>query len=458
LDKNSSFVLADGQVLNIPTINIDGGSTFTLSGNETITTNTLNVNGLNSTVTVLSKKILSLNIPNINIGSGSSISADIKGYGQNEGPGDSPTDYMGASYGGVGYQNISTSVYGSETQPVDFGSGGHGNYAAGGGAIRLIATNSLVNNGTISSNGNNTSSGGSVYVTANSISGSGIFQANGGGLYCPYQCYGFGSGGRVAIYYKTSSFTGTTEAKGGSGYISYPYMGAAQDGTVHIVDESAPKPSSDKQITAFSFTNLTPNVAGTIVETDHTISVTVPFETDITTLVPSVTISDKASISPSSTDAVPSFANPVTYTVTAEDKSTQNYIVTVTVAPDPNPIQNSPVTLSVTGYTLNGVADNITINPSTTPLSIAINASENVNWMSIKIEKQDNPNVYKIFQSGAGCADSTNTCTKSWNGLLTKGGLLQDGTYRIKLHIKDATNNEFYDYLSPYVINVFTQS
>ena len=64
---------------------------------------------------------------------------------------------------------------------------------------------------------------------------------------------------------------------------------------------------------------------------------------------------------------------------------------------------------------------------------------------------------YKMFMSDSGgCVDGTNTCTKSWDGLLSSGGLLQSGVYKIKLHMKDLSNNEFYDYLTPYVINVDT--
>ena len=56
------------------------------------------------------------------------------------------------------------------------------------------------------------------------------------------------------------------------------------DGTVYIVDESAPVLSSDKKITGFDFDGLTPNVTGVVDENNHAISLTVPFETDVTEL------------------------------------------------------------------------------------------------------------------------------------------------------------------------------
>ena len=65
--------------------------------------------------------------------------------------------------------------------------------------------------------------------------------------------------------------------------------------------------------------------------------------------------------------------------------------------------------------------------------------------------------LYKIFQSdSSGCVDGTNTCTKTWDGAMSSGGLIQDGLYKIKVHIKDSSDNEFYDYLTPYNITVDT--
>jgi len=67
--------------------------------------------------------------------------------------------------------------------------------------------------------------------------------------------------------------------------------------------------------------------------------------------------------------------------------------------------------------------------------------------ISAKIENQTNASFYKIFQSGVGCVDGTNTCTKTWNGSLSSGGILTDGVYKVKVHTKDAAGNEFNNYL-----------
>ena len=86
-----------------------------------------------------------------------------------------------------------------------------------------------------------------------------------------------------------------------------------------------------KAITAFTVPGQTG--ATVINETLHTIALTVPFGTDVTALVPTITISG-ASVSPAS-GAARNFTSPVTYTVTAADATTRAYVVTVTVAVPP---------------------------------------------------------------------------------------------------------------------------
>ena len=83
-----------------------------------------------------------------------------------------------------------------------------------------------------------------------------------------------------------------------------------------------------KVITAFDFAS--PSVTGSINETDHTVTLTVPYGTAVTVLTPTI-IYTGSSISPAS-GAVQDFTSPVTYTVIADDASTQDYMVTVTVA------------------------------------------------------------------------------------------------------------------------------
>ena len=265
--------------------------------------------------------------------------------------------------------------------------------------------------------------------------------------------------GGSALSYPTSVFV--------SG--DYAYISSSLSNALEIVDISDPTlpvhknkildgefnhtdpiPRTEKQITAFNFSGLNPEVVGVVDETDHTISLTVPFDTNVTALVPTITISGGASVVPNS-GAAQNFSNPITYTVTAENGSTQDYNVAVAVAPDSNSgPDNTPP--SITSYTFNGAAQNITLNPTVeNPLSLVLNASENVNWTSIKIEKEGDTGFYKYFYPGSNC-DGGNTCTQDWDGLLTRGGLLQNGTYKVKVNFKDMAGNLYEGYPSPYYL------
>ncbi len=104
-----------------------------------------------------------------------------------------------------------------------------------------------------------------------------------------------------------------------------------KQGTIYYKNDSgylmavAVKPSSGKAITAFDIGSS----HGIINESAKTVSVQVPYNSNLAALTPTVTVSERATVSPASGVSV-DFTNPVTYTVTAEDGSTQGYAVTVT--------------------------------------------------------------------------------------------------------------------------------
>lgn len=87
--------------------------------------------------------------------------------------------------------------------------------------------------------------------------------------------------------------------------------------------------SSAKDVLTFAFSALSPAVAGKVDATAKTISATVASGIDLTKLVPALTISDKATVSPAS-GVAQDFSKEVLYTVTAEDASTAVYKVNVT--------------------------------------------------------------------------------------------------------------------------------
>jgi Concanavalin A-like lectin/glucanases superfamily/Domain of unknown function (DUF5018) len=90
-------------------------------------------------------------------------------------------------------------------------------------------------------------------------------------------------------------------------------------------DEPAAAKSAEKIITGFSFAS--PALAATI--SGNSITATLPVGTSASNLVPTIALSAKATVSPAS-GVAQDFSKAVTYTVTAEDGSTQTYTVTLT--------------------------------------------------------------------------------------------------------------------------------
>ncbi len=115
-------------------------------------------------------------------------------------------------------------------------------------------------------------------------------------------------------------------------------------------NQGSAQPSTNKAITSFSL-NGTP---GTI--TGNNIAVTVPYGTSVTALIATFTTTGQsvkvAGVNQVSGTTPNNFTNPVTYTVTAADSSTQNYIVTVTIA--------SQSSKAITAFSLNGTPGTIT--------------------------------------------------------------------------------------------------
>ncbi len=94
--------------------------------------------------------------------------------------------------------------------------------------------------------------------------------------------------------------------------------------------------TDNRAITAFSFQGLTPPVSGVINQAAHTIALTVPAATDLHALVATFTTTgESVTVGPwtqFSGVTANDFSSPVTYKVTAFDGSSQDYVVTVTVA------------------------------------------------------------------------------------------------------------------------------
>ncbi|WP_042169601.1 cadherin-like beta sandwich domain-containing protein [Paenibacillus gorillae] len=93
--------------------------------------------------------------------------------------------------------------------------------------------------------------------------------------------------------------------------------------------------STEKELMSFSFAGLTPAVTGTI--SGNNITLTVPYGTDVSTLVSTFSSSAGSTVKVGTVAQVSGvtandYTSPVVYTVTAQDGSTQDYTVTVMVA------------------------------------------------------------------------------------------------------------------------------
>jgi hypothetical protein len=90
-------------------------------------------------------------------------------------------------------------------------------------------------------------------------------------------------------------------------------------------------PSQERSIISFVINGK----IGAIDTQNDLITVVLPAGTNLTTLSPEIVISRRATVSPASGTAV-DLSNPATYTVTAENGSIRQYIITVTAAENPN--------------------------------------------------------------------------------------------------------------------------
>ena len=184
----------------------------------------------------------------LTIDAGGKIDAYEKGLPAKCGLGSGTTDYTGSAHGGRGVNNSGVAgagvCHGSLTRPTELGSGtpGGSNSRPGGGALKVTVAGAVTNNGAISANGSAyniyaASSGGSVWLSAASLAGSGTISANAYGdkpRNNADSTHTRSGGGRVAVWLTDpaadfSDFSGIFSAWGsGNGN----YLGGA--GTVYL--------------------------------------------------------------------------------------------------------------------------------------------------------------------------------------------------------------------------------
>lgn len=190
---------------------------------------------------------------NVTIGAGATVNFKGKGFSTRQGPGAITANNSGcATHGGCGskFNTSNSNCYGDVREPITIGSSAN---RLGGGAVRIKCDGAFVLNGTIDVSGNDDAAyhmgaGGSIYITAASISGSGMMNANGGTGTATSHDEG-GGGGRISVILtgngstfdgwsgtmkaklgKKNGSSGSDEGSGGTIYMETP-----ADGTGHGV-------------------------------------------------------------------------------------------------------------------------------------------------------------------------------------------------------------------------------
>lgn len=210
-ESEDSLCPTDGDITASCFINSDVSyNNLTIAADATMYVCAKNFSGEGAGQTITADSII--------VAEGGAISVDGLGFLAYQGPGRPVPEGLSrtsASHGGYGKRDYATPgpLYGNYREPISLGSGG--TYSRGGGAIKLLVTDSLRLDGVIRANGEGSAShtylgggsGGSIWLASSdsslSLSGSGSIEARGGDVrWSP------GGGGRVSLEYSDTTFNG----------------------------------------------------------------------------------------------------------------------------------------------------------------------------------------------------------------------------------------------------------
>ena len=134
--------------------------------------------------------------------------------------------------------------------------------------------------------------------------------------------------------------------------------------------EDTPPASSEANITSFSLAGVSGSISGS------SITLSVPYGTDISSLSPQITNSPKSTITPAAGTSR-DFSSPVTYVVTAEDgTTTTSYTITVTIL-DPDQVV-------ISRFEVEG-SESVDIDESAKTITINVNEGSDVTQLTPKV-------------------------------------------------------------------------
>jgi len=247
-----------------------------------------------------------------------------------------------------------------------------------------------------------------------------------------------------------TGITGTTV--GVTGLVSnttYSYtVTAIGDGISYANSDESSKSSTIrtkstlKAITAFTISG----VVATITESTHSITASVLYGTDVTNLTPStITISANATYI---TSGARNFTSPVTYTVTAEDGSTQDYVVTISVLP-------ASSIKAITAFTITGQGSSV-ITESTHTIDVLMpSGTDRLTLAPNTISVSD---AYATVSPAAGVMQDFRTA-KTYT-VTAQDGTIQAYTVNVRNQTSVGTSCGFigYDYTVPGVTLAWAQT
>jgi hypothetical protein len=149
---------------------------------------------------------------------------------------------------------------------------------------------------------------------------------------------------------------------------------------------AAPK-SAENDLLSFVFEALDPIVSATISGTD--VTAVVPLNTDVSELVPTIEVSDLATVNPASGIAQ-DFSSPVVYTVTAENGDEKSYTVEVEVS---------------TGIAALNPGESFSIYPNPAKTFVSLSSAQNVeifNAKGLMIKTLENVSLIQISDLNPG--------------------------------------------------------
>jgi hypothetical protein len=210
---------------------------------------------------------------------------------------------------------------------------------------------------------------------------------------------------------QTSGKTKITPAAGKPQDFTQPvvYTVAAADGSTSRYTVTVTiAPNTEARIIAFAFKGFSAEALGVIDEAARTITVVVPFGTDVTNLQPGIALSVEATVSPAD-GAAQDFTSAVEYTVTAGNGSINTYQVFVVVSLFPLEIAHIDKTTVTRGdkLTLIGTfaANNNSIDLHTgnvTKYLFPIEADENASSITVTIPATLDAGTYTLSVTANG--------------------------------------------------------